>query len=307
MPLFEIKNKKAKKINTKEFENELELHKLIDMNLEEIFGIRFIKDEHITVKHGRIETLGLDESNRPIVIEYKKTKDRGQLVQANRYMTWIKQNPDSFELLARKNIKNLKGKIDFSNPRILCFAQEYSIDDKCLALSLGAELWKYRYYKNNSLVITREEEPEQLIAAKSKSGFTIEKIKREPRIAKTVDQHLEGASSELIDLFTRIDSEIKSLSSEVERYTTNSEIIYKTSRNFAYMVIQNKKNCLRIHLRTSDDNLIDAKKLAKKIPKTHGYGNITRSLSLFPKDEKSLKFTIEDVMNLIEQSYQSTQ
>ena len=307
MPLFEIKNKKAKKVNTKEFKNELELHQLIDMNLEEIFGVRFIKDEHVTDKHGRIETLGLDESNRPLVIEYKRTKEKGQLVQANRYMTWIKQNPDSFELLARKNIKNLTGEIDFSNPRILCFAQEYSIDDKCLALSLGAELWKYRYYENDTLVISREEEPEQLITTKSKGGFTIEKITREPRVAKTVDQHLEGASEELIDLFTRVDSEIKNISSEVERYTTNAEVIYKTSRNFVCLAVQNKNNCLRLLLRTSDDNLIDEKNLTKKIPKTHGYGNITRQLHLNPKDEQSAKFSFEDIMNIINQSYDSTQ
>ena len=306
MPIFEIKNKKAKKINTKEFKNELELHQLIDKNLEEIFGVRFIKDEHITDQHGRIETLGLDEGNRPIVIEYKKTKEKGQLVQANRYMTWIKQNPDSFELLARKNIKNLAGEIDFSNPRILCFAQEYNIDDKCLALSLGAELWKYRYYENETLVISREEEPEQLITTKSK-GFTIEKIPREPRIAKTVEQHLNGASKELIDLFNRIDSEIQNISSEVERYTTNAEIIYKTSRNFVYLAVQNKNNCLRLLLRTSNDNLIDEKKLTKKIPKTHGYGNITRQLYLSPKDEKLDKFSIEDIINIINQSYDSTQ
>ena len=307
MPIFEIRNRKAKKVNTKEFKNELELHQLIDMNLEEIFGVRFIKDEHITDKHGRIETLGLDESNRPLVIEYKKTKEKGQLVQANRYMTWIKQNPDSFELLVRKNIKNLKGKIDFSNPRILCFAQEYTIDDKCLALSLGAELWKYRYYENDTIVISREEEPEQLITTKSKGGFTIEKITREPRIAKTVEQHLKGASNELINLFTRIDNEISNISSEVERYTTNAEIIYKTSRNFIYLAVQNKNNCLRILLRTSDDNLIDEKKLTKKIPKTHGYGYITRQIHLSPKDEQSDMFTIEDIMNLITQSFDSTQ
>ena len=306
MPLFEIKNKKAKKINQKEFKNELELHQLIDKNLGEIFGVRFIKDEHITDKHGRIETLGLDESNRPIVIEYKKTKEKGQLVQANRYMTWIKQNPDSFELLARKNIKNLSEDIDFANPRILCFAQEYSIDDKCLALSLGAELWKYRYYENETLVISREEEPEQLITTKSK-GLTIEKIPREPRTARTVDQHLQGASDGLIDLFTRIDLEIKNISSEIERYTTNAEIIYKTSRNFVYLAVQNKNNCLRLLLRTSDDNLVDEKDLTKKIPKTHGYGNISRQLHLSPKDEQSDKFSIEDIMSLISQSYDSTQ
>ena len=306
MPLFEIKNKKAKQINTKEFMNELELHQLIDMNLEEIFGVRFIKDEHITDKHGRIETLGLDESNRPIVIEYKKTKEKGQLVQANRYMTWIKQNPDSFELLARKSIKNLSGEIDFSNPRILCFAQEYSIDDKCLALSLGAELWKYRYYENDTLVISREEEPEQLITTKNK-GLTIEKIEREPRVAKTVDQHLQGASPELINLFNRLDTEIKEISSEIERYTTNAEIIYKTSRNFVYMAVQNKNNCLRLLLRTTNDDFIDSKSLTKAIPKTHGYGNITRQLHISPKEEQAGVFSIDDIIKLINQSYESTQ
>lgn len=306
MPLFEIKNKKAKQVNTKEFKNELELHQLIDKNLEEIFGVRFIKDEHITDKHGRIETLGLDESNRPIVIEYKKTKDKRQLVQANRYMTWIKQNPDSFELLARKNIKHINGEIDFSNPRILCFAQEYSIDDKCLALSLGAELWKYRYYENDTLVISREEEPEQLITTKSK-GLTIEKIERAPRVSKTVDQHLQGASSELIGLFNRLDVEIKGISSEVERYTTNAEIIYKTSRNFVYMAVQNKNNCLRLLLRTMNDDYIDNKNLTKAIPKTHGYGNITRQLHISPKDEQTGKFVLDDIMELINQSYESTQ
>ncbi|MCD4680188.1 MAG: DUF5655 domain-containing protein [Bacteroidales bacterium] len=306
MPLFEIKNKKAKKINTKEFKNELELHQLIDKNLEEIFGVRFIKDEHITDKHGRIETLGLDESNRPIVIEYKKTKEKGQLVQANRYMTWIKQNPDSFELLARKNIKNLTSEIDFSNPRILCFAQEYSIDDKCLALSLGAELWKYRYYENDTLVISREEEPEQLIKTKNK-GFTIEKIAKEPRIAKTVEQHLQGASGDLKDLYSRIDIEIRNISSEVESYTTNAEIVYKTSRNFVYLAVQNKNNCLRLLLRTINDIIIDDNNLTRKTPKTHGYGHITRQLHIAPKDEQVGKFSIDDIMDLITQSYDTTQ
>ncbi len=305
MPLFELKNKKATKINQKEFNNELELHQLIDKNLGEIFGVRFIKDEHITDKHGRIETLGIDESNRPVVIEYKKTKEKGQLVQANRYMTWIKQNPDSFELLTRKNIKDLNGKIDYANPRILCFAQEYSIDDKCLALSLGAELWKYRYYENETLVISREEEPEQLITTKSK-GFTIEKISREPRVAKTVDQHLQGASDELIDLFTRIDLEINNISSEVERYTTNAEIIYKTSRNFVYMAVQNKNNCLKLLLRTTGDNLIDKKNLTKKIPKTHGYGKITRTLFVYPS-KIGKEYSIEDILDIIIQAYDTTQ
>lgn len=306
MPAFEISGMKLKKISQKEFKNEAELHKLINNNLEEIFKIRYIKDEHITDKYGRIETIGLDESNRPVIIEYKKTKEKGQLIQANRYMTWIRQNPDSFELLAKKNLGNDISPIDFSNPRIICLAQEYNIDDKCLALALGAELWKYRVYKNNMLMIIREEEPEQLIKS-SQGKATIEKIKRQPQPPKTIEQHLEGASNELKQLFITLDARIMEISSEVERYTTRAEINYKTSLTFAYLAIQNRKNGIRCLLRTDRDKINDPKKLTKKIPKTHGYGNITREVFVSPKDVGSNKYDIEDVLDLLEQSYRSTQ
>lgn len=305
MPAYQIKNGKAEKIKQVEFNNESELHKLIDSNLEEMFGIKYIKDEHVTDKHGRIETLAIDESNRPVVIEYKRYKETGQLTQANRYMTWVKQNPDSFELLVRKNVKKFEGEIDFSNPRIICFAQEYSIDDKCLALSLNAELWKYRLYENNTLIILREEEPEQLI--KSKAGkTTIEKIKREPRIPKSVEEHLEGASKNLKDLFEVINNKIMEISSEIECYTTQAEIIYKTSVNFAYLAVQNRKECLRYLIRTENDNLNDPKNITEKIPKTHGYGNITRVIYVSP-DKINKEFTVEDVIDIIIQSYSFTQ
>ena len=178
MQAFRRAGTKLKKVAQKEFKDELELHKLIDRNLQEIFGIRFIKDEHITDKHGRIETIGLDESNRPVIIEYKKVKEKWQLVQANRYRIWVEQNHASFELLARNNLGNKLGPIDFTNVRIICLAKEYSIDDKCLAVSLEAELWKYRMYENNMLVITREEEPEQLIGGTQGNKIEIRKIIR---------------------------------------------------------------------------------------------------------------------------------
>jgi len=306
MPAFEILGLKLKKVGQKEFKDEAELHKLIDNNLQEIFKIRYIKDEHRTEKHGRIETIGLDESNRPVVIEYKKTKEEGQLVQANRYMTWVRQNPASFELLATKNLGNDVGEIDFANPRIICLAQEFSMDDKCLALALGAELWKYRVYDNNVLMIIREEEPEQIIKG-TKGKATIKRVKRQTRPPKTIEQHLEGASSDLKATFHDLDLGITNVSSEIERYTTQQEIIYKTSLNFAYLAIQNKKNRIRCLIRTEGDRIKDPKGLAEKIPKTYGYGNITRIVFVNPEELKANKYSLDDVIELIEQSYNCTQ
>jgi predicted transport protein len=308
--IFEIKKGKATKINPKEFKNELELHQLIDKNLEELFEIRYIKDEHVTDKHGRIETLGLDSSNRPVVIEYKKSMEKGQLAQANRYVAWIKQNPDSFELLVHKNLGTI-GDIDFSNIRIICFAQEYNMDDKCLAPVLSAELWKYTYYENDTLVIVREEEPDQLIKNSKPKTYTVSKnqveskTKKEIRKPKSIDEHLEGASKELISLYEKLDYKVAEISSEIERYTTYNEILYKTSVNFIALSIQKKNNRLRFLLRTKDNQINDPKKLTEIIPKNYGWGNMNRILYVDPK-EFGKKYNMADILDLIIQSYKMT-
>jgi predicted transport protein len=313
--IFEIKNGKAKRINTKDFKNELELHQLIDKNLEELFEIRYIKDEHVTKKHGRIETLGLDSSNRPVVIEYKKTMEKGQLSQANRYVMWIRQHPDAFELLVRKNLK-IEEEIDFSNPRIICFAQDYNIDDKCLALALGAELWKYQYYENNTLVIVREEEPEQLVKTQPKSisntkreknqkeSTSIQEGKKEVRKLLSVEESLSNTSAEVNQLFEQMNERILELSSEIERYSRAKTILYKTSVNF--MEVQVQKHRLRLLLRTKKDQITDPKQLTQLVPANHGWGNLTRIVFVDPK-EINTKYSLDDIIALVLQSFKSTQ
>ena len=51
------------------------LQTLIEKNLEELLGIRFLKTEYSTGKThgGRIDTLGLDENNCPVIFEYKRS------------------------------------------------------------------------------------------------------------------------------------------------------------------------------------------------------------------------------------------
>ena len=108
-------------------------------------------------------------------------------------------------------------------------------------------------------------------------------------------------------LFNNLNEKIMGISSEVERYTTRAEIIYKTSLNFAYLAIRNRKNSIRCLLRTGHEKINDPKKLTTKIPKTFGYGNITRQVFVSPKDMGSNKYDMDDVLDLLEQSYRSTQ
>ena len=136
--------------------------------------------------------------------------------------------------------------------------------------------------------------------------FSTQKIARVLRPMKTIEELFEGAEPEIFALFTSLDETIMGISSEIERYTTSIEVLYKTSLNFVCLAAQKKKNRIRIYLRTIQDKINDPKQLTEKVPKHFGYGNITRVMYLDPKD-LGKKYSIGDIMELIMQSYNTTQ
>jgi hypothetical protein len=54
---------------------EKSLQHIIERHLETFLGVRFLASEHSTGKRhaGRIDTLGIDENNSPVISEYKKS------------------------------------------------------------------------------------------------------------------------------------------------------------------------------------------------------------------------------------------
>ena len=54
---------------------EKSLQQLLERHLETFLGIRFLASEYSTgKKHARrIDTLGIDENNSPVIIEYKRS------------------------------------------------------------------------------------------------------------------------------------------------------------------------------------------------------------------------------------------
>ena len=50
---------------------EKELQNTIEANMETFFGVRFLKSEYI-ITSGRMDSIGIDENNCPVIFEYKK-------------------------------------------------------------------------------------------------------------------------------------------------------------------------------------------------------------------------------------------
>lgn len=98
MPIFQIDNNKIKQLKTSSFSNEKELQVVFENNLEEIFGIKFIASEFSTgEKHGdRIDTLGLDENNSAVIIEYKWGENNNVINQGLFYLDWLVDHKGDF-------------------------------------------------------------------------------------------------------------------------------------------------------------------------------------------------------------------
>ena len=71
--LFKIKNKIEEMVSS-EVLLEKELQTLIEENMEKFFGIRFLKSEYV-ITNGRIDSIGIDENNCPVILEYKRSSN----------------------------------------------------------------------------------------------------------------------------------------------------------------------------------------------------------------------------------------
>lgn len=51
---------------------EKQLQTTIEQNMETFFGVRFLKSEYM-ITSGRMDSIGIDENNSPVIFEYKRS------------------------------------------------------------------------------------------------------------------------------------------------------------------------------------------------------------------------------------------
>jgi len=107
-------------------------------------------------------------------------------------------------------------------------------------------------------------------------------------------------------IFEEFNDRVLGISSEIEQYTTNGEILYKTSVNFVALALQKNNNRIRILLRTKNNLINDPKNITEIVPKNFDWGNLSHIVYLSPQ-ELNKKYIMEDVLDLVIQSYKTTQ
>ena len=291
MPIFKIENhNKIKQLRTSNFRSEKELQSFLENNLETVFGVKFIASEFSTgEKHGgRIDTLGLDENNSPVIIEYKWGEKDNVINQGLFYLDWLVDHKGDFQILVEKKLGK-KIKIDWNQPRLILVASSFNRYDKYAInrMSENIELWTYVLYENGIFEIKIE-------------GTSQASDKKKRRITKIdytkydLDYHLNTTIKELQQKFSEIREKILELPDVQERPEQKSGITYRTTKSFARFEF--RKNSINLLLR--EPKYDDPRRLVKDITSFEwGYKGLVKITK---------ETDVNYLFHLIKQSYEET-
>ena len=133
------------------FPYERGLQEFFEKHLRALTRIDFLASEYSTGQlHGRrIDTLGIDEAGRPVVVEYKRRQDENVINQGLDYLAWLEDHRAEFRELVRTKLGDGRvAGVDFRSPRLLCVAGEFLRQDEVAAQNSRRriELLRYRRY-----------------------------------------------------------------------------------------------------------------------------------------------------------------
>ena len=288
MPIFQIKNKKVAQVSfdLNYFENEAALRDFFADNLEDLLGMRFLAKESPTTD-GRIDTLAIDETNAPVIIEYKWGQNDAIFTQGLFYFNWLRKNKKHFDLLvADKMGKNVK--VNWSNPRVVLVSQGF--DNRTIIAVQEVdyvELIRYIPYKQDILHL-------ETVYSPNKTQKLKEKAKAHTGEIYDISYHLNKLNPEIKEIFYKLQEKIKLLPSIDEVADQKVGITYRTTKSFTRFEFG--KSYIDILLREAKYN--DPKRFVKDITSFKwGY-----------KGKAKIKSAneITDVFSLIKQSYEQT-
>jgi predicted transport protein len=303
MKLYSIKDKKLNYVRSQPFGLEKEIQDLVELNVEELFGLEFVKSE-MSIGGFRLDTLCFDrENNSFVIIEYKKGSSYSVIDQGYTYLSILLNNKSDFILeynevkdktLKRDGIDWTQSKIIFISPKFSEY-QKNSINFK----NVPFELWEITQFQNQTIGLNKIE-TNSVVDINTTSSDEKSVVKRVSDEIVTIDEeyHLGKSTNRpdsVIELYQKLKERILQLGDDIEQKFNKQTINFKRYSVFTDLIIYNKGVVVVVNLKKGelDDPLQKTEDLSEK----GHWGNGDYKLLVKSEDD------IEYCMSLIKQSY----
>ncbi len=297
MPLFKVnKEGKASKQNMIKYNSERELQNLFQDNLEELLGVKFIATEFATgeVHGGRIDTIGIDKENNPVIIEYKLSQNDNVLNQGLYYMDWLYDHKGDFETAVKRKLGNQQ-EISWDNPKLIIIAQEYSKFDKHAVNRVRENVYLYKYYRyeDNSIYlenINTVSNTESKEAVKEKKTYNID------REEYSLENIYLKATEKVVEVYQELRENILAISDQIEERPVKYYVGYHTTKQFCMIILDKSK--VNIYL-LPIEKWNDPKQKIQDVPDSYRF-TLNKRITITSIEE------MEYAVDIIKQSYEET-
>lgn len=292
--LFRIAGDSATEVQGKASHLEKPLQTFIESNLEPLLHIRFVATEYSTGKThaGRIDTLGLDENNCPVIIEYKRSSHENIINQGLFYLDWLMDHQAEFKLLVLEKFgKATADGIDWTAPRLICIAADFTKYDSHAVQQMdrNIELLRYRQFGKELLLL-------ELVNAVGATEYGKKvKVSKNSGTDKTVAEWLVTLSPALRELLGQLENYLNTLGDDVQRKDLKLYIAFKRLRNFLTVCFQ--KNNLLLHLHLDPDTVQLTENFTRDVRKIGHWGTGDLEITIRNRDD------LEKAIPLIDRAY----
>jgi predicted transport protein len=237
--LFELDSRSVRELRAESVDIEKSLQLLLEQHLESFLGVRFIATEYVIGRPygGRIDTLGLDENDCPVIIEYKRALNENVISQGLFYLDWLMDHQGDFTVEVQKKLgAEAAGKIDWSGPRLLCIAGDFSRYDEYAVLQIprNIELLRYRRYGSNLLLL-------ELVRSSAAGPARTRSRHTEPARTPAAEGEPPGplsGSQSLEDLWESLKAFLLALGDDVEMKELEQYVAFRRLKNFACVKVR---------------------------------------------------------------------
>jgi len=270
LKLFKLNSSSVVELESSQADLERSLQKLFEANLDDLLGVRFLESEFSTTHGGRMDTVGIDENNCPVIIEYKRGSHENVINQGLFYLDWLMDHQKDFEwLVLDKFGKDAAESVEWTAPRLICIANDFNKYDEHAVnqMDRNIALIRYKRFAGDLLLL------EQLTSTVARSSTVSKVVSTSKRGQnKTVEDYLAQADSKQSERYETLRDYMLSLGDDVELRTLKKYFAFRRIKNFACVEVHTRTKNLLVYVKVNPDEVIIEKGFTRDVRNIGHFG-----------------------------------